>query len=154
MVDFAACRVRGPSLQIFVFRFVSHWGGLVVCYHVIWIYSILVFIYEKLALADGGYGGEWVGLPNQSRIACSSPFPPAFTTWFYSRSHPLQNIHRSHVGSSNFSRSVEIPAVHEPPCWSARPLFLNETSELKESFVFFSLVCMGQDRKPSSFGPR
>ena len=87
-------------------------------------------------LMGGGYGGEWVGLPNRSCVACS-PSPPAPATWFYSRSHSLQNLHRSHVGSSNFSGSIKIPAVHEPPCWSARPLFLNETSELKESLVFF-----------------
>jgi len=41
-----------------------------------------------------------------------------------------KTLHRSHVRSSNFSRSVKTPAVHEPSCWSENCFLLGTDDEV------------------------
>ena len=52
-------------------------------------------------------------------VPACPPSLPAFPTWSRTCTRSLQNLHRRHVRSSRFSRSIEVPAIHEPPCWSA-----------------------------------
>ena len=132
----------------FVLSFCVFWGILRVCYHVIRIYSVIIscfipdwriavyvfatrfhlinghFIYARETRVSyicpiflGGAEAGWVSLPNPHQfhfLLC-----PRFRS--YSRTRFQPNLHRSHVRSSNLSRSFKIPTVHEPPCWSVRP---------------------------------
>ena len=61
-------------------------------------------------------------------VPACPPSLPALLGLVHTRTRSLQNLHPRHVRSSNLSRSVKIPAIHEPPRWSAYALSLMKGS--------------------------
>lgn len=103
--------------------------NFVICYRAIRICNILVLHIYVLTYLRENRVNRWGTEVNGSAYLIqvnSLAFLLAFSTWSCSYTRFQQNLRHSHVRSSNFSRSLEIPAVYESSCWLALPPVLNE----------------------------